>query len=497
MRLTIRHKLLGIALCFLVFGILNATAVYVLLNGMAGDSGVVNHAGIVRGASQRLIKLELAGTPNDALRQRVARIIKGLAEGDAELGLKRSDDKAFLDSLVEVNKAWAALLAQVPAARPREALEARAKLVLLSEDFFKCTDLAVSAAEKASRGRVSQLKQIQLGLVSVNILLCLGVGFVAVRSISAPLASTEASIARLSQRDLTVKVSVVADDEVGSIGNSINGMVEGLRGNLRTLSNEAQTLSAASEEMHAVGKQVTENSQETFRQATQASAAAEQVSRNVGSVASASEEMQASIQEISRNATKVAQIAGEAVGIATDASDRITRLHHSGKEIGQVMSLISRIAAQTNLLALNATIEAARAGEAGRGFSVVAGEVKELALQTAKATHEIGERVTAMQTDTEEAVAAIKRIADIIDQISQFQATVASAVEQQAATTKEIARNVSEAALGAAEITRNVVTVTQAARSTTEGAEQTATASAELARLALQLKAVLDEYKVS
>jgi methyl-accepting chemotaxis protein len=169
-------------------------------------------------------------------------------------------------------------------------------------------------------------------------------------------------------------------------------------------------------------------------------------------------------------------------------------LGQSSSEIGKVVKVITSIAQQTNLLALNATIEAARAGEAGKGFAVVANEVKELAKETAKATEFISSKIDAIQADTEGAVTAIKQISLIINQINDLQATIASAVEEQTATTNEMARNVSEAATGSSDIAQNITGVAQAAISTSQGAADSLQASSELARMASELQSMVAKF---
>jgi methyl-accepting chemotaxis protein len=198
--------------------------------------------------------------------------------------------------------------------------------------------------------------------------------------------------------------------------------------------------------------------------------------------------MSASIREIAQNANEAARVAAGAVTEAEATNATITKLGLSSKEIGDVVKVITSIAEQTNLLALNATIEAARAGEAGKGFAVVANEVKELAQETARATEDIARRVEAIQADTGGAVEAIGRIGTVIGQINDYQLTIASAVEEQTATTNEMSRSVAEAAGGTTEIAANITGVSAAADSTTQALSQTRVAVDELSRMAADLR---------
>lgn len=261
------------------------------------------------------------------------------------------------------------------------------------------------------------------------------------------------------------------------------------------LEQTVHTLAAASQELTTVSQQMAANSEETATQAGVVSAAAEQVSRNIGTVASAAEEMGASIKEIAKNANEAARVATSAVKVAEKTNATVSKLGESSVEIGNVIKVITSIAQQTNLLALNATIEAARAGEAGKGFAVVANEVKELAKQTAKATEDIGRKIEAIQADTKGAVDAINQIGTIISQINDIQSTIASAVEEQTATTAEISRNVNEAAIGSREIAQNVMGVTQAAQSTTAGAGNTKSSADELARMVIELQKLVTKLQ--
>ena len=175
-----------------------------------------------------------------------------------------------------------------------------------------------------------------------------------------------------------------------------------------------------------------------------------------------------------------AKIAGEAVKQAEQTDGSITELSQAAGRIGDVVKMITAIAEQTNLLALNATIEAARAGEAGRGFAVVASEVKALAAQTAKATEEISTQIASMQTATEDSVGAIKAIGVTIGRISEISSAIAAAVEEQGAATQEISRNVGEAAKGTAMVPTNITDVNR-------GAGETGAASAQVLTSAQRL----------
>jgi methyl-accepting chemotaxis protein len=298
-----------------------------------------------------------------------------------------------------------------------------------------------------------------------------------------------------SRGDLTREMTVKGADSVGQMAEALARFFATLRENVTKIAQTAQALAAASQELTAVSQQMAANAEETATQANVASAAAEQVSANVTTVSTGTEEMGASIKEIAKSANDAARVATSAVKVADKTNATVAKLGDSSAEIGNVIKVITSIAQQTNLLALNATIEAARAGEAGKGFAVVANEVKELAKQTAKATEDISRKIEAIQGDTKGAVEAIAQISKIINQINDIQNTIASAVEEQTATTGEIGRNVAEAAKGSAEIAQNITGVAQAARSTTEGASNTKTSADELSRMALDLQKLVSQFK--
>jgi methyl-accepting chemotaxis protein len=251
---------------------------------------------------------------------------------------------------------------------------------------------------------------------------------------------------------------------------------------------------SAAGELRSTAHTMATTAVEATRQTAAVAAASGESTQSAQAVAAAVEQLNASIREIAQQVNESARIASDAVSQANTTYSEVQSLAEAAQKIGDVVKLISEIAAQTNLLALNATIEAARAGEAGRGFAVVASEVKALATQTSRATDEISAQVGAIQDATRSSVGSIQGITSTIGRVSEIASAIAAAVEQQGAATLEIARNVAEAARGTSEVSENIVGVDQAARETGIAATRVVESAADLARNGDDLKTQVDTF---
>jgi methyl-accepting chemotaxis protein len=355
-------------------------------------------------------------------------------------------------------------------------------------------EVAVHDQERAESKTLTLIVSLMIAGVVISFAMAI---FIA-RSITGQVLRMAEEIGAIAENDLSISdMEIEGTDELAKAGLALNTMKNHLRELIRSIAESAQQVAAASEQLDATSQHIKANSSETSAQADVVSKAAQAVSQNLQTVATGAEEMGASIKEIAKNATEAAKTATSAVKVAENTTTTVSKLGDSSIEIGQVIKVITSIAQQTNLLALNATIEAARAGEAGKGFAVVANEVKELAKETAKATEDISGKIEAIQADTKAAVDAIATISGVINQINDISSTIATAVEEQNATTNEMSRNVSEAAQGSGEITSNSAGMAAAAQGTTRGATDTQQASHHLLETSTQLRRLIEQFRIS
>ncbi|MDI6103969.1 methyl-accepting chemotaxis protein [Actinoplanes sp. NEAU-A12] len=298
------------------------------------------------------------------------------------------------------------------------------------------------------------------------------------------------------ESDLTQRVEEGRKDEIGQLGAAFNTFTDKIATVVRQIGDRAERLTGAAVTLTTISEQLRGTAESSAGRAQRVSDAADKVSDNINTIAAGADEMNAAINEISNGTTEAAQVSRRAAEAAEATTAGVSKLGESSTEIGAVVKLITSIAEQTNLLALNATIEAARAGELGKGFAVVAGEVKQLAQDTGRATEDIAARVETIQADTAVAVAAIQEITQVVERINELQTTIASAVEEQTATTQEMSRNVAEAANGSSAIAETIGAVAQSVQDTNAGSNATGQAARELANLATELQSLVGQFRV-
>jgi methyl-accepting chemotaxis protein len=463
------------------------------------------------------------GKYGDDMKQRASEFLAGAENSDvsptakAELKQKLSDYQRDFFAWMETALTLAGEL--------KATSEAFSAVEPVIDAVSKEIDEIRSAAERtnvAVRDSIQRQMEIAILLIAFAVL---GAGFFIGRSVSRPLSAMTAAMIELARGNFAIVLPGLGRaDEVGEIAQAVetfkvnaeqkardeaearikqDRMVAELRkADMHKLADAfegavgeiVEMVSSAATELEASASSLTATAERSQERAIVVAAASEEASTNVQSVASASEELTASVNEISRQVQESSRVASDAVEQAQKTNNRVGELSKAAARIGDVVELINTIAGQTNLLALNATIEAARAGEAGRGFAVVASEVKALAEQTAKATGEIGQQITGIQSATQDSVGAIKEIGDTIGRMSEISSTIAAAVEEQGAATQEISRNIQQAAQGTMQVSSNIADVQRGASETGSASSQVLSAAQSLSIESNRLKLEVGKF---
>ncbi|MDA7946104.1 MAG: methyl-accepting chemotaxis protein [Hyphomicrobiaceae bacterium] len=392
---------------------------------------------------------------------------------------------------------------------------------------FEAIQMAADSGQKQAQAEFSGTKNHteMLYLISAIcvLLAATALAFVIGRSITTPIAKLTHAMKALAGGDTDLDVPALGQkDEIGDMAGAVqvfkenavertklmseseseqlkraerqrkvDELISGFRGTVQKVLDD---INNSTGNLDTTAKSLSANAQQTTSQVSSVAAVSEQASQNVQAVSAAAEELSSSISEIAQQITQTTDVVARASTATSETDQKISSLAEAAQKIGEVIVLIQEIAEQTNLLALNATIEAARAGEAGKGFAVVASEVKELSTQTAKATEAISEQISAIQKETDSSVVAIRAIADTMVEVSSSTETIAAAVEEQGSSTAEISNNIQQAAAGSNEVSQNIVSVSKTADEGQKSADQVLSVSKNVSKNSDMLRKVVDDF---
>ena len=401
--------------------------------------------------------------------------------------------------------AYGAMAAEIVDLAAKDPAAARARLpefyALFSEleDSLGAVDEAMEqavVAEKDLTEKAGRRTEVTIGVAWGLATLLFAAGcWYAAQAVLGPLRRMRAVLAEVAQGNFLERVGSSSVDEMGDLGRSIDRTLESVQEAFHVVRASIDEISGSAEELRRTSEDLSGSAHQTSAKAGEAVDLATHVSDGAQEVASGIEQVSLQTRDIAGSAGTAADVGRRAVEGADAASATITRLGDSSSQISGVAAMIRSIADQTRLLALNATIEAARAGEAGRGFAVVANEVKDLAQEVGRATEDISQRISAIQSEVDEAVADIATVSRVIGEINSHQRDIATAVEAQARSSAEVAAGIDVAARDASGIVGSVMVIASAAGQTSQTAERTAGAASGLAQTAERMSSLLAGYR--
>ncbi|MCL4536864.1 MAG: methyl-accepting chemotaxis protein [Nitrospirae bacterium] len=459
----------------LTLSLISALSVFWQLSRMADDGNVVNYAGRQRAISQRLTKMVFAkqhgidtGAKIAEFTSTLDRIIKSLINGDAEWKLPKATDEKFIAKMKELDSAWREFKETIE--RANKDAGVLKELFENSENVLKLADEATTIAAAISKGKVNTLKTTQIILLAFSLIVLAFIWIMSSRKIAKPLSDLTLKVDDVAAGDLRADINYESKDEIGALAMDMNKMIKSFSSMINGILASANNVVSTVDVLRARAEKTAEGAQNQSGQAAQIATAAEEMSQTITDIArnaSVASETSTNAMDVADGGKEIADNAIETVNrvytSTVELSTMVEKLNNRASEIGDIVTVIKDIADQTNLLALNAAIEAARAGEQGRGFAVVADEVRKLAERTIKATAEITEKISAVQAESQQTMKSmdessgevtkatqyIRNVGDALlsivaavqkvrDQITQ----IATAVDEQSAASEEVAKNI-------------------------------------------------------
>ncbi|MCB1189497.1 MAG: methyl-accepting chemotaxis protein [Leptospiraceae bacterium] len=365
------------------------------------------------------------------------------------------------------------------------------------DTFINIETGLMESREKSTEKTVSSTESITIVLIGISVILVFFLTLIITRSITRPLNHVVEIIGVIAEKgDLSNRLKIDTDDELGKMSFSINSFIKKIQEIIKDISNRSQEINNSSKELFLSSESLSSGTEQMSNQSGNIASSVIEMNQNLQVVASSIEEMVSSIAEVAKQASDGERIANVANKEAMETTTIVNTLGENAQEIGKVIESISEIANQTNMLALNASIEAAGAGDAGKGFAVVATEVKELARQAAQASDDIKYRITTIQDNTEKTVKAIDNISKVIIQLNEISSSIASSVEEQSITTKEISGNVNQSSIASNEVAKNIEGVASSTKIGAQDAEKVRKLAQDMDKMAKGLENIVKQFKI-